>query len=107
MANKKKTSTYSEFRKAATFLKQNVELSIPLKIRRIKLSSMDGYCQKQQNCFYIAINRELNEEHSIDVLLHEVAHAMSWDKDKDEHGPSWGLSYSKVYRKFLYGYIDA
>ena len=64
-------------------------------------SDLDGSCQFVDNHFLVKVNRLLDEYHSIDVLLHEVAHVVAWEKDEDVHGRNWGLAYSKIYRKFL------
>lgn len=69
-------------------------------------SDMEGYCKFKDDHFIIKINKNLNEAHSIDVAMHEVAHAMSWGKDADIHGPNWGLCYSRLYRKFLDNFIN-
>lgn len=91
------------FRKAANFLKKNAGVTYPIKIRRIKLSDeLDGDCRFcEDGYFLIRINKKLSPKHSIDVAIHEVSHAMSWDKEKDIHGAAWGIAYSKLYRKFL------
>jgi hypothetical protein len=38
---------------------------------------------------------------AVDTLIHELAHAVAWDKDDIDHGPKWGVAYSKVYRLYL------
>lgn len=97
----------SIFRKVCAFLKENAECEYPIKIRRVKLSSkFDGLCEFKGDHFLIKISKNLESEHMIDVLIHEVAHAMSWGMDKDIHGPSWGLAYSKIYRKFLKDFVS-
>jgi len=102
-----KMRTSSRFREAATFLKKNAGIAYPIYIRRMRMSfDLDGSCEFRKDHFLIKVSRELNEDHSIDVVLHEVAHAMSWDKDDDVHGRNWGLAYSKIYRKFLDDFLN-
>jgi hypothetical protein len=64
-------------------------------------NGLDGQCVFHNNKFVITIKNNLPEYYSIDVLLHEWSHVVSWDKEKDIHGLEWGKAYSKVYRKFL------
>ena len=67
---------------------------------------LEGSCEFKDTHFLVKINKKLNEAHSIDVAMHEVAHAMAWEKGNDVHGPNWGLCYSKLYRKFLDNFIN-
>ncbi len=106
MAKKSKTKD-SLFRKVAHFLRNNAEVEYPIYIRRIKMPyDLDGLCHFTGEHFYIKINKDLSEEHCVDVALHEVAHAMAWDKKGDDHGPNWGIAYSKIYRKFLDDFLE-
>ena len=90
------------FREVANFFKMSNIVDKPISVRRLRLrDGLDGQCEKNKDRFLIKINVDLPENYSIDVLLHEIAHALSWDKDADIHGPSWGKAYSKVYRMFL------
>lgn len=88
------------FYKAARILKSISNAGMPIHIRRVKMKGLDGSCEERDSYFLIKINKSLNENHAIDVLLHEFAHADAWDKDTDMHGKNWGLSYSRIYRKF-------
>lgn len=88
------------FLKVAKFFKNTLKQKIS--VRRINLqTNIDGLCEKKDNKFLIRINKNLPENHAVDVLLHEIAHAVSWEKDKDIHGTNWGKTYSKIYRMFL------
>jgi hypothetical protein len=72
------------------------------------LTNLDGYCEKKGKRFFIAINSSLDEDRSIDTLIHEWAHGRSWNHlmdvaDKEEfdrrvHDASWGVAYAEVYR---------
>lgn len=98
---------YDYFREVANFFKNSDLVDKPISVRRVKLrQGLDGQCEKKNNRFIIKVNPKLSENYSIDVLIHEVAHAVAWDKDTDIHGPNWGRAYSKVYRLFLERFIS-
>ncbi|MFY4731147.1 SprT-like domain-containing protein [Nitrospira sp. BLG_2] len=98
---------YDYFREVANFFKNSNLVHEPISVRRVKLrQGLDGQCEKKHNRFIIKVNPKLSENYSIDVLIHEVAHAVAWDKDTDIHGPNWGRAYSKVYRLFLENFIE-
>lgn len=98
---------YDYFREVASFFKNSNLVIEPISVRRMKIrSGLDGLCEKKDNKFVIKVSSNLNENYSIDVLIHEVAHAVAWEKDTDIHGSNWGRAYSKVYRLFLEKFID-
>jgi len=95
------------FREVANFFKNSNLVEETLSIRRLKLrDSLDGLCEKVDDKFIIKVNANLPENYSIDVLIHEVAHALAWDKDTNLHGPQWGKAYSKAYRMFLEEFMN-
>lgn len=100
---------WSQFRIVSNFLKKHSGTQYPIYIRRVKMpADLDGTCEFRntpKKHYLILINRKLTEHYSVDVVLHEVAHAMSWGKDKDFHGRNWGLAYSKIYRIYLEEFI--
>ncbi|NQW48777.1 MAG: hypothetical protein HQ464_13540 [Planctomycetes bacterium] len=81
-----------------------------------QLSKKDGDCCVDRGKFQIRVSRQLNESDAVDVLLHEWAHALSWEAcvgkvaysrsisdhefDRLSHGPKWGLAFSRVYLCF-------
>jgi hypothetical protein len=81
-----------------------------------QFSDKEGDCCLVDGQFQIRVCRGLIESHAVDVLLHEWAHALSWDAciekaaksrriseyefERLVHGPKWGLAYSKVYQCF-------
>jgi hypothetical protein len=98
--------TYKRFREVANFIKKAFIFEFPLSIVRVPLgNNLDGQCELRNKKFLIKINKTLSEEHAIDVVLHECAHAISWEKEPDPHGPNWGRTYSSVYRKFLEDFL--
>jgi hypothetical protein len=49
----------------------------------------------------IYIRNTLSFQHSIDLLIHEWAHAMLAPIDKtigEDHGPTWGVAYARCYQ---------
>lgn len=71
---------------------------MPIEVKRIKLKNLDGCCEDKSTHFLVKINKELSENHSIDVLLHEIAHADAWFEGSNSHGSKWGMCYSRLYR---------
>jgi hypothetical protein len=85
------------FQKAVRVLKKLIITTKPVKVRRVHLIGFDGICEEKTDYFLIKIDKNLTEQHSIDVLLHEVAHVEAWDDDQT-HGNAWALSYGRLYR---------
>lgn len=91
-----------EYRKVVRLLKQKFPLEFPVNVRRLQLSKLDGDCQLKNNSFLIRIDRDLEEHEAIEVVIHEYAHAIAWDRcHNDLHCDEWGKAYSRVYRCFL------
>lgn len=81
------------------------------------LTRNHGECALVDGKFEIRVCKRLDEDHAIDVLIHEWAHALSWDAcslgraeprgffasefDRLSHGRSWGIAYAKVYVCFI------
>lgn len=83
------------------FYKKTLKLNHPLYLRRVKMpKNLDGDCSLLASGFLIRIERSFEEAMAIEILIHEIAHCLSWDEGID-HGFSWGRSYSIVYKKFL------
>lgn len=76
-------------------------------MRRLKLSpDRYGDCTHEgRKKFTIKIQNNLNEEHAIDIFLHEWAHILAWNEPGDDHGAAWGRAYSKVYRIYLKDFL--
>lgn len=91
-------------------MKQFLTKSFPalkVEVKRTKISKkFDGFCMFKNGLFKISICNQLKESEAIDALLHEFAHCLSWEKEKNEHGLQWGKAYSIVYRAFLKWYRD-
>ncbi len=90
------------FYRILNHLRKNLPLKSKITVRRTKLpKAKDGDCSYRNDIFCIRIDKTLPEHSAIDVLLHEIAHVLSWEESGDEHSSNWGKSYSLVYRKFL------
>ena len=51
--------------------------------------------------FWITIDTSATPEHQVEILIHEVAHVLSWHAGshaESSHGPMWGVAYAEVYR---------
>lgn len=96
---------YETFMDILKFLRSNIVFDHPVYVRRTKMpKGFDGDCQLKKRAKYsyfcVRIDNTLTEKEAIEVLLHEIAHCMSWGKG-NEHNIDWGKAYSIVYRKFL------
>lgn len=94
------------YRQAISFLKKNSGVKHSISVKRISLKNLDGLCKFTNNKFIVLISNKLSISHSIDVAIHEIAHAMCWGKEKDKHGDMWGICYSKLYRIFLNDFLN-
>lgn len=65
-----------------------------------------GDCDKKDDHYLIRVSKNLPEYFAIDVLIHEVAHALAWNTKQDDHWYGWGIAFSKVYRLYLREYIE-
>jgi len=96
----KKGLRYCEFYGAVDFLKKKIPPPHPICVQRVLLKEDHGRCHFNGDRFTIVVDRRLSEEMAIETLLHEWAHAISWNSYKP-HGPKWGRAYSRVYRTYL------
>lgn len=81
-------------------------------VRRKKIDrKYHGRCWRREDFFEIQIDKTLDEEFSIAILLHEWAHARSWNLLYDSysaeefllncHDAAWGIAYAEVYRSYI------
>lgn len=91
---------YKNFYSLLRFLKKEVPRTFS--VRRVKCPQKTlGDCVYYKKQFYIRVDKSLPEDFACDVLVHEVAHCLSWhSRDKDDHGSAWGRSYAEVYRAY-------
>jgi hypothetical protein len=79
---------------------------LPIRVRLVKLRTANGTCDKKATHYLIEINRELPDEWKYEVLLHELAHALSWDDsaevDHNDCGNTdclhFGCHYARLWR---------
>ena len=100
---------YQDYKALLKILKAKIPLAYPLDCRRTKLDDdTHGWCSRNRKKFLIRINRNLKEDLVIETLIHEYAHAISWNHLNDEmdsedlmwHGPAWGVAYSQAYQVY-------
>lgn len=91
------------YRRLVTYLKKNLP-EVSLSIRRTKRPSHEyGECNiMKDGSFRIRISNEIDEDTAKVILIHEVAHALSWHTDKhhSDHGPRFGIAYARVWRVY-------
>lgn len=102
-------STFKQYRAIISTLRKKCPAAYPVSVRRVKIKrGYDGRCWKSAKKFYIEIDKTLDEMRSIDVLLHEWAHACAWNHRLDNarsdedfnrlaHDAAWGVAYAEVY----------
>jgi hypothetical protein len=92
-------------------LKAECPAAFPVSVRRVKLTKLEGRCWKQGKKFHIQIDKSLDESRSMDVLIHEWAHARAWNHRLDEaktdeafnklaHDAAWGVAYAEIYSHY-------
>jgi len=102
--------TFGRFADVVKFLKKSIPPAFPVSARRkyglpedtaadCELVERDG-----KKKFIIRITRKVSNDISVLLILHEWAHAMCWQEDAKielhDHGPEWGLAYSRVWYTF-------
>jgi len=93
-------------------LKKKCPVAFPVSVRRVKLSNrLEGRCWKNGKQFHVQIDKTLDENKAMDVLIHEWAHARAWnhmlDEAKDDeafnklaHDAAWGVAYAEIYAAY-------
>lgn len=99
-----------KFSEVVRYLKKHLPPAFPVSARRKyglpknTLGDIELVERNGEKKFVIRITRKIGNDHAIMHLLHEFAHAISWQEnqqiDTDDHGPEWGVAYSRVYRTF-------
>ena len=92
---------YKKFHDTARLLKKSLPADLPVKIRRVIMpKDAWGDCSLEGDYYLIRVEKNVPDYLAIDILMHEYAHALSWNK-QDDHSNSWGIAYAKIYRKYL------
>jgi predicted mannosyl-3-phosphoglycerate phosphatase (HAD superfamily) len=85
-----------------------VKLPLPFSVRLVirKLEEEHGYSDfretpKRGRSFIIGICTGMESAQAEDTLMHEYAHCLSWFSTQEDHGPEWGVAFSRVYRAII------
>jgi len=93
-------------------LKKNFSPGVPVVVKTAKLKGISAECEAilhlgRMTKILIRIDPRQNWKLKFDALMHEWAHAMEWsatwldDSPKKDHGETWGVWYSKIYRHLI------
>ena len=78
------------------------KLDVPFEIKLCQMKNGDiGECRWTGKRYIIKVDRKASLTSKTDTLLHELAHAVSWRKEADDHGEEWGIAYSLLYRMYV------
>jgi hypothetical protein len=108
---------YARYQALVRTLKKYCAPAYPISVRRTNISKkLEGRCWKTAKSFFIEIDKNLNENQAMDVLIHEWAHARAWnhmlDTADDEtfnrlaHDAVWGVAYAEVYSVYEQKFIS-
>ena len=97
------------FGKAARALRVLVPPVWSIKVRRCKMpDGTHGDCalvtSNPTPHYVVRVDKELDEQAQIYVLMHEWAHALSWGSESHRirnHGPEWGIAMSRIWQAFV------
>lgn len=95
---------YQHYYSLLRFLRKNVDFPYPIRVKRCKVpKDRNGDCTFRNKEYIVRIDSDASQLLAIETLIHELSHALSWHTDDHhtEHGPKWGLAYSRIYRKYL------
>ena len=48
----------------------------------------------------IRLHKNLTWHIATEALIHEWAHALTWDTNEEHHGPEWAACYGRIYSEF-------
>jgi hypothetical protein len=104
-------------RRAGYIIRKNIECDRPVKIRLVhphkdpyfKTLNAIGYTYlanrdkpRKLQYFVIVIDQNQSVSNIIDLIIHEWAHALTWDHpDSKDHGNAWSKAYGKLYRLII------
>ena len=95
---------YNDLHDLAKLLHQELMPHVKVTLRRTVMPiNTWAACTANDKCtkFWIRIDRRVSEQYAFLLLVHEFAHAMSWDKQQKDHGIEWGKAVSRVYCVYL------
>jgi len=102
---------YGKFAEVVKFLKKELPPAFPVSARRMYGLPADSAADCELKTlkdgskkFIIRITRKISNDMAIFLLLHEWAHTICWAEnskiDLGDHGPEWGVAYSRVWYTF-------
>ena len=88
---------------ARKLLAQLVEGFPPPYPVRLQFKDLEDYgdCElvnKPSRHFVVRISHDVNFKAMVPILLHEVAHAVAWFWEEEDHGPIFGHAYSRLWQ---------
>jgi hypothetical protein len=106
------------FRQVLSGLRTHCPAAMPVVVRTSRLSGDTlGRCARRKSRFVIALNAAMTEHDAVETLIHEWAHALSWNLVLDHlsrqeavapqdfqdasHDEAWGCAYSRVWRVYI------
>ncbi len=98
---------HAKFLAALRDLRKKVPTAFPVQVRRKDIPASEccfGTCTFDGNIFKITIDKSISNDMAVETLIHEWAHVIAWTHEHDtvdDHGPEWGLAYSRVFRAFF------
>ena len=97
----------NEWDDAVARLTERVTLhpDVQVTYERKPLTEEDGYCEIKDPTgrFAIVVDSRLSQRETVDTLIHELAHVLDWSHvhgHTQDHGPTWGVRYAYVYRRY-------
>lgn len=92
---------------ALEHLRDDCPTRYPVRVVRRKLKDSWGWCEFQEDKqeFLIVIHPTTSPNWSLELLIHEWAHAMDWFSAEDpetDHGASWGVCYARAYTAVMW-----
>lgn len=99
----------AKWRRWLKTLRETHPCEFPVRVRRqyLKGENVLGDCllidgNKHGKYFRIRICSTLSLQHAWTTLLHEWAHAMTWDQSHHEdHGDAWGQTFAELWREHM------
>lgn len=93
-------------------LKKNFSPGVPVQVKTSRLKGISAECEAiiqlgRMTKIIIRVDPRQDWKLKFDALMHEWAHAMEWSanwhegRPQKEHGETWGVWYSKIYRHLL------
>lgn len=98
------TMHFSTVQDAAKALRKSVPPNLPVRIRKVPMVDHVGMTILREGKtphYEIQLCTSLPENAAVLILLHEWAHALSWDKGGSDHGPEWGIAYARCWRAYI------